>query len=74
MAAFIVRALGLSTVSHPGFDDVSASNTFANDITKLASAEITKGCNPPSNTNYCPKDSVTRGEMAAFLHRASEVE
>jgi hypothetical protein len=74
MAAFIVRALGLSTVSRPGFDDVSASNTFANDITKLASAEITKGCNPPSNTNYCPKDSVTRGEMAAFLHRASEVE
>ena len=69
MAAFLVRALGLSQDTHPGFDDVPASNTFARDIERLATAGITKGCNPPQNTSYCPTDEVTRGQMTAFLHR-----
>ncbi len=72
MAAFIVRALGLSANDHAGFDDVTTSNTFHNDIAKLATAGITRGCNPPENTNYCPNENVTRGQMAAFLHRADE--
>lgn len=71
MGAFLVRAFGLTDNEHPGFDDVPASNTFHGDIAKLATAGITKGCNPPSNSLYCPADSVTRGQMAAFLHRAS---
>ena len=33
---------------------------------------ITVGCNPPSNTKYCPNDNVSRGEMAVFLKRLSE--
>ncbi|HEU4894817.1 MAG TPA: S8 family serine peptidase [Acidimicrobiia bacterium] len=69
MAAFLVRALGLSEDTHPGFDDVPANSTFARDIEKLASAGITRGCNPPQNTAYCPADEVTRGQMTAFLHR-----
>jgi hypothetical protein len=73
MAAFIVRALELTDDSHPGFNDVPSSNTFVNDIAKLATAGITRGCNPPDNTNYCPKDPVTRGQMAAFLHRSDEL-
>jgi len=72
MAAFVVRALDLTDDSHPGFNDVPSSNTFVNDIAKLATAGITRGCNPPDNTNYCPKDPVTRGQMAAFLHRSDE--
>ncbi|MFP4555029.1 MAG: SpoIID/LytB domain-containing protein, partial [Actinomycetota bacterium] len=51
MAAFIVRALGLGANDHTGFDDVATSNTFFNDISKLATADITKGCNPLENTN-----------------------
>jgi len=74
MAAFIVRALGLTAGNHPGFDDVAPSNTFVNDITRLAAAGITRGCNPPANTNYCPTDNVSRGEMAAFLHRSGTLE
>lgn len=31
---------------------------------------VTKGCNPPDNRMFCPSDTVTRGEMAAFLVRA----
>jgi hypothetical protein len=33
---------------------------------------ITVGCNPPGNTNYCPDDNVTRGQMAAFMKRLAE--
>jgi subtilisin family serine protease len=69
MAAFIVRALGLTANTHPGFDDVPASSTFAADIGKLATAGITRGCNPPANDRFCPDDPITRGELAAFLLR-----
>ena len=52
-----------------GFRDIGG-NIHAGNIEKLAHAEITKGCNPPLNDLYCPTDSVTRGQMAAFLVRA----
>ncbi|HUG08106.1 MAG TPA: S8 family serine peptidase [Acidimicrobiia bacterium] len=70
MAAFIVRALGLKANTHPSFDDVSSENTFHADIGKLATAGITKGCNPPANNLYCPDDPVTRAQMSAFVVRA----
>lgn len=70
MAAFLVRSLELADTSHPGFVDVSPASTFYSDIRKLASAGITKGCNPPANDRFCPHDPVTRGQMAAFLDRA----
>jgi hypothetical protein len=71
MAAFLVRALGLSADTHPGFFDVGSSSTFVNDIGKLATAGITLGCNPPDNDRFCPDHPVTRGQLAAFLMRAS---
>ncbi|MDJ0663512.1 MAG: S-layer homology domain-containing protein [Acidimicrobiia bacterium] len=52
----------------PPFDDIEGSVHY-DDIVYIAELGITKGCNPPSNTNYCPKGTVTRGEMAAFLVR-----
>lgn len=70
MAAFIVRAFGLTgTGGGAGLVDI-AGNTFAADIDKLATAGVTKGCNPPTNNMYCPDDFVTRGQMAAFIRRA----
>lgn len=30
---------------------------------------VTKGCNPPENTEFCPDDFVTREQMSAFMHR-----
>ncbi|MCH7669787.1 MAG: right-handed parallel beta-helix repeat-containing protein [Acidobacteria bacterium] len=56
-----------------GFRDTSDSVHETN-IDKLAFAGITKGCNPPDNSRFCPKDSVTRGQMAAFLDRALNLE
>jgi hypothetical protein len=51
------------------FTDVPDSNIFHDDITALAEAGVTKGCNPPDNTEFCPGDNVTREQMAAFLNR-----
>jgi len=70
MAAFLVRALGLTSNNHPGFGDVPSDSTFAEDIGKLATAGVTRGCNPPANNLFCPEDPVTRGQLAAFLRRA----
>jgi hypothetical protein len=69
MAAFLVRALGLTANASHGFVDDNGS-IFETDIERLATAGITKGCNPPVNDRYCPTDPVTRGQMAAFLSRA----
>jgi hypothetical protein len=55
-----------------GFRDIGGSIHEPN-IEKLAFSEITKGCNPPLNDLYCPVDSVTRGQMAAFLVRALDL-
>jgi hypothetical protein len=52
-----------------GFVDIAGSG-FANAIQWLADEGITKGCNPPANTMFCPDDFVTRGQMATFLVRA----
>jgi S-layer family protein len=69
MAAFLVRALGLTDVGTIDFVDDDFS-IFENDIEKLATAGITLGCNPPDNDQFCPTNIVTREQMAAFLHRA----
>jgi hypothetical protein len=45
-------------------------SVFESAIEWLVLEGITTGCNPPVNDRFCPKDDVTRGEMAAFLVRA----
>jgi hypothetical protein len=54
------------------FTDVPDSHTFHNAIDWMKDNNITVGCNPPANTQYCPDDSVTRGQMAAFMKRLAE--
>ena len=51
------------------FTDVPPANVFYNFIDRMAVLNITQGCatNP---LRYCPADSVTRAQMAAFLVRA----
>ncbi len=70
MAAFLVRFLGLSDDGGGGLFTDTNGNIFENNIDILATAGITKGCNPPANDKYCPNDNVTRGQMAAFMVRA----
>jgi hypothetical protein len=72
MAAFLVRALDLPPGTEDAFDD-DADSIFEGDIDALAAADITRGCNPPTNDRFCPNDNVTRGQMAAFLVRALDL-
>lgn len=70
MAAFLVRALALDDAGGGDLFTDDDESIFQNDIDKLGTAGITKGCNPPTNTMFCPDSKVTRGQMAAFLVRA----
>src|SRR3970040_926010 len=45
-------------------------NVHEGGIEAIAAAGITTGCNPPTNNRYCPSQTVTRGQMAAFIVRA----
>lgn len=66
MAAFLDRAFGLAPTSNDYFTD-DESSIFEISINRVAAAGITTGC---TATTYCPTATVTRGQMAAFLHRA----
>ena len=69
MAAFLNRAFRYpaTTVDYFGDDDDSI---FESDINAIAAAGVTRGCNPPANTDYCPTRIVRRDQMASFLSRA----
>jgi hypothetical protein len=45
-------------------------NVHEGSIEAIAQAGITRGCNPPANDRFCPRETVDRGSMAAFLSRA----
>ena len=64
VAAALVFPLGV-LASH-GFTDVPTNSTFHDDIDAIADAGVTTGC---AIGKYCPKDLVTREQMAAFLNR-----
>ncbi|MDH4116170.1 MAG: S-layer homology domain-containing protein [Acidimicrobiia bacterium] len=71
MAAFLRRALpGLTATSRAGAFHDDDGSVFESDIAWLAERGVTSGCNPPANDRFCSDEPVTRGQMAAFLHRA----
>ena len=73
MATFLVRALDLPAGTAT-FEDIAGSVHAAN-ISALATAGITKGCNPADgNTMFCPTSPVTREQMATFLARALDLD
>jgi glucose/arabinose dehydrogenase len=72
MAALLRRAYELPSTSTDHFDDDNGS-TFESDINAIAEDGITRGCNPPANSRYCPGESVERDQMASFLARAENL-
>jgi len=68
MAVFLLRAKYGKDYAPPTptgvFSDVVLSHWSAGWIEQLAAEGITGGC---GNGNYCPKDPVTRAQMAVFL-------
>ncbi|MDJ0925331.1 MAG: S-layer homology domain-containing protein [Acidimicrobiia bacterium] len=73
MAAFLVRALGYADDGGGNLFVDDDDSTFELDIDKLATAGVTRGCNPPLNDSFCPDKNVTREQMAAFLVRALDL-
>jgi hypothetical protein len=68
MAAFMRRSFVTPTSQYDYFGDDEGS-VFAADINSIAGVGITQGCNPPTSSRYCPDETITRGQMAAFLRR-----
>lgn len=67
MATFLTRALGLSPRAPQGVRDVAADHPHAGSIGALQAAGVTQGC---TSREFCPSQTVTRGQMATFLTRA----
>ncbi len=51
------------------FDD--DGNVHEGYIEALAATWVLRGCNPPLDDLICPRDSLTRGQLAALLQRAA---
>jgi hypothetical protein len=66
MATFLARAFDLPGTGTDHFTDDEGNKHEAN-INRIAEAGITHGC---GGTRFCPDGAVTRGQMAALLHRA----
>jgi hypothetical protein len=66
----VTLAFILATLPPGGTFVDDDGNVHEGGIEAIAEAGITSGCNPPSNSRYCPQSSITRGQMAAFVARA----
>jgi hypothetical protein len=74
MAAFMIRAIHEPgyVPPEPGsqrFVDVPPANRFCAFIDEMVARSITSGCST-NPSRYCPGNTVTRAQMAAFLVRA----
>lgn len=69
MATFLTRALQLTEWAHD-FADVDEDDTHSGAIGAIAQHEVTRGCGAE---RYCPRDEVTRAQMATFLTRALDL-
>ncbi len=69
LLAIAIFAVPITVLAGHTFDDVDDANVFHDDITWLADAGVTLGCNPPDNTEFCPKDNLSREQMSAFMRR-----
>jgi hypothetical protein len=74
LASFALAAFGLTGSANAqscvGFTDVLASSQFCANVEWLKNRRITTGCT--SATLYCPNNTVTRLQMAAFLNRLGD--
>jgi hypothetical protein len=66
MAAFLARAIPLTAGAGNNYFRDDDGTTHEDNIDRAAAAGITTGC---GTWRYCIAASVTRGQMAGFLHR-----
>ena len=74
MGVWIIRALGeRPSQADTRFTDVAAGSWWAPHVERLAEMGVTSGCSA-APLRYCPDRPVTRGQMAAFLVRAFDLD
>jgi hypothetical protein len=81
IAAALVSLLWLSSTAAAQELELPPGGTFTDDdetsqeghIEAIAASGITRGCNPPVNDRFCPRNFVTRGQVASFLVRALQL-
>jgi hypothetical protein len=70
MAEMLVRAFEYDNPDETDFFTDDSESDFEDSINKLANHEVTLGCNPPDNDNFCPTETLTRAQMASFFVRS----
>jgi hypothetical protein len=71
MAAFLVRAFAYTDDGGGDHFSDDDGSIFEGAIDRLFTAGVTQGCVAfQMSDRFCPKDPVTRGQLAAFLKRA----
>jgi hypothetical protein len=67
MGTFLARSAALMPSSSTPFADLSRASVHRYNISALADAGVTGGCD---SRNFCPERPVTRAQMATFLANA----
>ena len=71
MAVWVVRVLtggNPPPIASSRFDDIDSDGFYAPFVEQMAELGVTRGCG--NGSGFCPDDTVTRAQMAAFLVRA----
>ena len=69
LALLVIVMVPIAVTAAGGYFTDDDGSVFEADIEWMAANGVTVGCNPPVFDRYCPNDPVTRGQMAAFMHR-----
>ncbi|MFP4554791.1 MAG: S-layer homology domain-containing protein, partial [Actinomycetota bacterium] len=73
MAEMLVRAFEYDNPEEIDYFVDDEDSDFHDSINKLANHDVTVGCNPPDNDEFCPTRTLTRAEMASFFARALDL-
>lgn len=66
MSSILRRALRLEPGAGAHFSDVSPVSTHGPSVYRLAMEELVAGC---TSSTFCPRDSISRAQVASLLHR-----
>ena len=66
VAVLMVLLGGIAIGQSTRFEDVPEGHYAADAASWAAAAGVTAGC---TDTEFCPDDALTRGQMITFLHR-----
>lgn len=72
LALVLTTGIATTAIASHVFTDVPDDNQFHGSISWLADNEVTVGCNPPANDEFCPEDNVSREQMASFMRRYAQ--